>query len=210
MRIQRVLIFVILLALALIGCDQSPFRPDEQWSNITVSLSGTALSDPEVTVQTDVEGTYTPTPPLVPGDLPWTYHQFSFLEDYSIQLHCDPVLAFSGQTTAASTSFNTGTQTIYRITDSSASFTTDVVRHDIIVNVDNGKSTKVFSVIDNSNLYVFGDEDDTNIFGPSGENYEIYSSHELWLQVIVTDSENNTTDTTYFLQDSTIDLEVTE
>jgi hypothetical protein len=215
MRIGTVPIFILLLALVLIGCNQSPFRPEDEWSTLTLSLSGTALTDAEITVQTDVEGSSNYT--LLPGDLPWNYHQFSFLYDYSIQLHCDPELvSTTGTTTAASSSYNTGTQTIYRVTDSSASFTTDAARHDIIFNDAAGTSASIFGVIDNNNLYIYGDENDQNIFDPvlypfpPGRNYTIYSSHELWFQVIVTDSENNKTDTTYKLQDYTIDLQLTD
>ena len=215
MRIRTVSISIILLALVLIGCNQSPFRPEDEWSTLTLSLSGTALTDAEITVQTDVEGSSNYT--LIPGNLPWNYHQFSFLGDYSIQLHCDPEpLITTGTTTAASSSYNTGTQTIYRITDSSASFTTDAARHDIIFNDAAGTSAKVFSVIDNTHLYIYGDENDQNIFDPAlypfppGQDYTIYSTHELWFEVIITDSENNKTDTTYHLQDYTIDLQLTD
>jgi hypothetical protein len=214
MRIQTASIFILLLTFVLIGCNQSPFRPEDEWSSITVSLSGTALTDAEITVQTDVEGSSNYT--VSPGDLPWNYHQFSFLDDYSIQFHCEPeTVGTTGTTTAASSSYNTGTQTVYRITDSSASFTTDVARHDIIFNGAAGTSASIFSVIDDNNLYIYGDENDQNIFDsalypvPPGRNYTIWSSHELWLQVIVTDSENNKTDTTYHLRDYTIDLQLT-
>jgi hypothetical protein len=210
MRIGTISIFILLLALVLIGCNQSPFRPEDECSTLTLSLSGTALTDAEITVQTDVEGSSNYT--VTPGDLPWNYHQFSFLDDYSIQLHCDPELvSTTGTTTSASSSYNTGTQTIYRVTDSSASFSGAVARHDIIFNnYPTGPSTGVFSVINNTNLYIYGDENDQNIFGPSGQLYTIFPFHELWFQVIVTDSENNKTDATYKLQDYTIDLQLTD
>ncbi|MBN2552019.1 MAG: hypothetical protein JXB06_04590 [Spirochaetales bacterium] len=203
---------LILLVLVLTGCGLSPTASDEGWYTVTVSVLGTAYSDVVITVQTDLEGTFTDT--LAPASLPWEYHQFSFQDDYSIQVSAAQFASTSDSTSANSVPVSAGGLTLYRVTDSSASFATDADSRDVIVNDDPGAagaSARVCCVIDAQNLYIYGDGSDQNIFDPASYPapvpYTVYKSHEIWLRTIVTDSDNNQSETFYYQNDSVIDLQ---
>jgi hypothetical protein len=217
MTIGKIAVLVVTLALVLIGCDLSPPTSENGWSTVTVSLYGTAYSDVEITVQTDVEGVhpYTVTVAIPPASISWEYYQFSFEEDYSIQVSAPDFPSTSGTTSVDSTSVSAGGHTVYKITDSSASFQTDAASLDVIRNDDPaaaGVSVRVFSVIDDHTIYINGDINGQNIFDPASYPapvpYTIYKSHALLLCTIVTDSSNSQTETTYRQTNYIIDLQV--
>jgi hypothetical protein len=218
MKLVYRVLSVALLTLALFTCELTP--TSEQWSAVTLSLYGTALPgiDVTVTVETDVEGALTPYT-VQDADLPWQYHQFSFMKDYSIQITApaEPLPA-SGTTTADSSPYNTGTDIVYKITDSSVltDFTTDAARHDIIRN-DSAVppvSVRIYGVIDAHNLYIYEDDSGQNIFDPTTYPfpvaYTILPVHDLWLRSIVIDSDNNRSETIHHQQEPTVDLQITD
>ena len=212
MKIGVAAALLIPLVLMLIGCGLSPTASDEGWSTVTVSVLGTAYSDVDITVQSDLEGTFTDT--LAPASLPWEYYQFSFQNDYSIQISAAQSASTSDSTSANSVPVSAGGLILYRVTDSSASFAADADSRDVVVNTDpgaGGASARVCCVIDDQNLYIYGDSSGQNIFDPSSYPapvpYTVYKSHEIWLWTIVTDSENNQSETFYYQNDSVIDLQ---
>ena len=218
MKLANRLLLVPLFALVLFACSLT--STSEQWSAVTLSLYGSALTglDVTVTVETDVEGTITPYT-LQDADLPWQYHQFSFMKDYSIQVSApaEPSPP-SGTTSQDSTSFNTGTEIVYKITDSSVltDFTTDAARHDVIRNDSAAPpvSVRIYGVIDAHNLYIYGDDSGQNIFDPATYPfpvaYTILPSHDLWLRSIVIDSDNNRSEAIHHQQEPAVDIQLTD
>ena len=205
-------VLIILLTIVLVGCDLAPSDDGNGWSTITISVLGTAYSDVDITVQTDVEGIFVDT--VAPASLPWNYYQFSFENDYSVQVSTTSVPRTTSTTTADSISIGAGGQTLYQVTDSSASFSVDADSQDVIFNDDSaGASARVCCVIDNQNLYIYEDSSGQNIFDPASYTapvaYTIYRSHELWLMTIITDSENNQSKSTYHQKNYIIDIQTT-
>jgi hypothetical protein len=214
MKLGNLSVLLTVFTLVMIGCNLEPSTTEEDWSTFTLSLFGTAYSDVDITVQTDVEDTQNYT--VLVGDLPWQFYQFSFMDAYSIQVSAPSEASpTTGTTTSNSGSYNTGSETIYTVIDAAASFGTQTTPDDIIFNDDGpaGASTRVYGVANNQYLYIFADASGQNIFDPgsypSPVDYTIYCSHELRLRVTVTDSDNNKTETTYEQQNYIIDLQIT-
>ena len=120
MKLGNLSVLLTVFTLVMIGCNLEPSTTEEDWSTFTLSLFGTAYSDVDITVQTDVEDTQNYT--VLVGDLPWQFYQFSFMDAYSIQVSAPSEASpTTGTTTSNSGSYNTGSETIYTVIDAAAS-----------------------------------------------------------------------------------------
>jgi hypothetical protein len=190
-------IAILLVAILIVGCTMNPVQPVAV-KTIGCSIYGTAASPVDVTVQTDVEGSKT----YNAITMPWEYYQFTYENSYSIQVTAGQASSTTGTITTGGTLI-TG-YNVYRVVDAAATFLADASRGDIIENLDTSSTTEIYAVIDDTTLYIYED-----IFPLVGANYEIFTSHSVWLKAITVEEDGSETEQVVYQSTDVLDINIT-